>query len=106
MKNENNKPVIYKLREVLTDLYSDSGKRLISFSVIGLIVNIFFAVFNGYVGLASAISLLSLQAALFFSFGDPTSAISKRFNLITGGAVWCIILGIAIETLWTRKKRS
>ena len=215
MKNDNNEPVIYKIREVLTDLYSDSGKRLISFSVIGLIINMVFAVFNGYVGLASRsswygtmcayfltlffirmyivlhkdhksesiyrstgiallfielvhsgalallvqarggrsypgvtiymvsaytfyklivsiinvlkagkqdkayilalrkisnvealLSLLSLQAALFFSFGDPTSPFSKLFNLITGGVIWCTILGIAIETLSTRKKRK
>lgn len=211
----NSKHKIIKLREILTDLYSDIGKRLISFSVISLIINIFFAIFNGYVGFTSRsswygamcayfltlffirlyivlrkdnksetiyrntgiallfieivlsgalsllvrsrggrsypgvtiyiisaytfyklivsiinvlkagkqdkahilalrkisnvealMSLLSLQAALLFSFGDPSSSFSKRFNLITGGVIWCIILGIAIETLLTRKRRK
>lgn len=204
-----------KLKDILYELYSDRDKRLIFFSVIGLIVDIFFAAFNGYIGLASRsswygamcayfltlffirlyivlrkdnknefiyrktgiallfieivlsgsmallamerggrsypgvtiymasaytfyklivsiinvikagkqdkayilalrkishvealISLLSLQAALFFSFGDPSSSFSKRFNIITGGVIWCIILGIAIETLRTSKNRN
>ena len=50
------------------------------------------------------VSLLSLQAALFFTFGDSGSYFSRTFNAITGSAVWLIIFGIAIQTIYTSKK--